>query len=127
MQNYYYHDHQEAAFERIREATRTVGIAVNISRCNPLAGDPDGSYDIDFIPEGAGKTAAVEYVCGRFSFRAEDAYAFGDSGNDLGMLKRVGNGYVLGNGTEQAKRTHQRVTEKSYAAGILEVLTREFD
>lgn len=127
MQNYYYHDHQEAAFERIREATRTVGIAVNISRCNPLAGDPDGSYDIDFIPEGAGKTAVVEYVCDRFSFRAEDAYAFGDSGNDLGMLKRVGNGYVLGNGTEQAKRAHQRVTEKSYAAGILEVLTREFD
>lgn len=127
MHNYYYYGNEEDALERIRDEAKMAGIAVNVSRCNPLAGDPEGAYDIDFIPDGAGKTAAVDYVCDRFSFRAEDAYAFGDSGNDLEMLKRVGNGYVLGNGTEQAKRVHQRITKKSYAAGILEVLTREFD
>jgi kanosamine-6-phosphate phosphatase len=40
------------------------------------------------------------------------------------MLKYVGNGYVLGNGTEEAKREHGRVTEGVYADGILEVLHR---
>ncbi|MCC5891685.1 HAD-IIB family hydrolase [Exiguobacterium sp.] len=127
MHNYYYHGDDMATLQLIRTLVEEAGIAANVSRCNPLAGDPSGAYDIDFIPRGAGKTAAVDYVCEHFSFRAEEAYAFGDSGNDLEMLKRVGNGYVLGNGTEQAKKGHHRVTEKPYAAGILEVLIREIE
>ncbi|WP_159429455.1 HAD-IIB family hydrolase [Exiguobacterium sp. SH31] len=124
MHNYYYFGENEDDIELIRSIARDFGIAVNVSRCNPLAGDPIGAYDIDFIPRGAGKTAAVDYVCTRFAFRAGEAYAFGDSGNDLAMLKHVGNGYVLGNGTEQAKSEHDRVTAGSYAEGMLEVLMR---
>ncbi|WP_214753515.1 HAD-IIB family hydrolase [Exiguobacterium sp. s16] len=124
MHNYYYHGESEAELALIRSAASDFGIAVNVSRCNPLAGDPDGAYDIDFIPQGAGKIAAVDYVCDRYAFQTEHAYAFGDSGNDLGMLRYVGNGYVLGNGTEEAKREHGRVTEGMYADGILEVLHR---
>ncbi|TCI48544.1 HAD-IIB family hydrolase [Exiguobacterium sp. SH1S4] len=124
MHNYYYFGEDEVELERIQTAARDFGIAVNVSRCNPLAGDPVGAYDIDFIPRGAGKTAAVDYVCTRCAFQVGEAYAFGDSGNDLAMLKHVGNGYVLGNGTEQAKSEHDRVTAGSYAEGILEVLMR---
>ncbi|EPE62139.1 NTD biosynthesis operon putative hydrolase NtdB [Exiguobacterium sp. S17] len=124
MHNYYYFGEDETELERIQTAARDFAIAVNVSRCNPLAGDPVGAYDIDFIPYGAGKTAAVDYVCTRYEFQAGEAYAFGDSGNDLAMLKHVGNGYVLGNGTEQAKSEHDHVTAGSYADGILEVLMR---
>ncbi|TCI21417.1 hypothetical protein EVJ34_09105 [Exiguobacterium sp. SL-9] len=124
MHNYYYFGESEAEIGLIRSAARDIGIAVNVSRCNPLAGDPEEAYDIDFIPQGAGKIAVVDYVCDRYSFQTEYAYAFGDSGNDLGMLRYVGNGYVLGNGTEEAKREHGRVTEGMYADGILEVLHR---
>lgn len=124
MHNYYYFGESKDELEHIRSSARDFGIAVNVSRCNPLAGDPADAYDIDFIPQGAGKIAAVDYVCGRYTFQAECSYAFGDSGNDLGMLGYVGNGYVLGNGTEEAKREHGRVTEGMYADGILEVLHR---
>lgn len=122
MHNYYYFGTSADELERIRSSAHDFGIAVNVSRCNPLAGDPADAYDIDFIPQGAGKIAAVDYVCNRYTFQVEYAYAFGDSGNDLGMLRYVGNGYVLGNGTEEAKREHGRVTEGMYADGILEVL-----
>lgn len=124
MHNYYYFGESEDELEHIRSSARDFGIAVNVSRCNPLAGDPADAYDIDFIPQGAGKIAAVDYVCDRYTFQTEHAYAFGDSGNDLGMLRYVGNSYVLGNGTEEAKREHGRVTEGMYADGILEVLHR---
>lgn len=124
MHNYYYFGERKQDIQLIQEVTHRFGIAVNVSRCNPLAGDPAGAYDIDFIPRGAGKTAAVDYVCTRYGFQVGEAYAFGDSGNDLAMLKYVGNGYVLGNGTEQAKFEHNRVTAGSYAEGILEVLMR---
>lgn len=124
MHNYYYFGEDETELEVIRTTARDFGISVNVSRCNPLAGDPAGAYDIDFIPHGAGKTAAVDYVTTRFGFQLNEAYAFGDSGNDLAMLKQVGNGYVLGNGTEQAKSEHERVTAGNYAEGILEVLLR---
>ena len=122
MHNYYYFGESESDLEHIRSIVRDFGIAVNVSRCNPLAGDPVGAYDIDFIPRGAGKTKVVDYLCTHYAFQAGQAYAFGDSGNDLGMLKYVGNGYVLGNGTEEAKREHGRVTDGMYAAGILEIL-----
>ncbi|WP_214796551.1 MULTISPECIES: HAD-IIB family hydrolase [unclassified Exiguobacterium] len=124
MHNYYYFGESAQELEHIRSSADDFEIAVNVSRCNPLAGDPDGAYDIDFIPRGAGKVAAVDYVCDRYTFQTEHVYAFGDSGNDLGMLGYVGNGYVLGNGTEEAKREHGRVTEGMYADGILEVLHR---
>ncbi|MGE9213243.1 HAD family hydrolase [Exiguobacterium aurantiacum] len=124
MHNYYYFGKSAQELEHIRSSAGDFGIAVNVSRCNPLAGDPADAYDIDFIPRGAGKVAAVDYVCDRYTFQTEHAYAFGDSGNDLGMLGYVGNGYVLGNGTEEAKREHRRVTEGMYADGILEVLHR---
>lgn len=124
MHNYYYFGASEDELEHIRSSSRDLGIAVNISRCNPLAGDPEDAYDIDFIPRGAGKIAAVDYVCDRNTFQTEHAYAFGDSGNDLEMLRYVGHGYVLGNGTEEAKRKHGRVTEGMYADGILEILYR---
>lgn len=125
MHNYYYFGEAETELEYIQQVAQDEGIAVNVSRCNPLAGDPEGAYDVDFIPEGAGKIAVVDYVCTRYAFEVDTAYAFGDSGNDIGMLRRVGNGYVLGNGTEQAKREHHQVTEGAYADGILEVLCRD--
>lgn len=126
MHNYYYFGESEDELEHIRSIAHDFGIVVNVSRCNPLAGDPAGAYDVDFIPRGAGKAATVDFVCTHHKFQVADAYAFGDSGNDLEMLKYVGNGYVLGNGTEQAKSAHDRVTEGGYAEGILEVLMQVY-
>ncbi len=66
--------------------------------------------------------SSVEYVSTTSGFRIEDSYAFGDSGNDVALLRRVGHGYLLQNATVQAKAAYPVVTERPYADGILDVL-----
>ena len=122
IRSYYYIGDDPIVIEKIAKLAGDSGIGVNISKCNPLAGDPEGAYDVDFIPQGAGKAASIRHVSARFGFSLERAFAFGDSGNDLEMLQLVEHGYVLQNGTDQAKSTHRKVTDEAYAAGILEVL-----
>lgn len=122
IRSYYLRDQIGSWSETFRMLADQEGIAVNISRCNPKAGDPMDAWDIDFYPLHAGKESSVRYVCATASFSRKDAYAFGDSGNDLGMLVHVGKGYLVGNATEQAKQMYPKMTTKPYAEGILEVL-----
>ena len=122
IRSYYLRDQIGSWSETLRVLADQEGIAVNISQCNPKAGDPMDAWDIDFYPLHAGKESSVRYVCATASFSRKDAYAFGDSGNDLGMLAHVGKGYLVGNATEQAKQMYPEMTTKPYAEGILEVL-----
>lgn len=52
--------------------------------------------------------------------------AFGDSGNDVEMLKTVQHGYLLANATAEARSLHNKVTQSVYSKGILEVLKKIF-
>lgn len=124
IRSYYFLEDNLTSIEKISQYALDEGIAVNISKCNPQAGDPEGAYDIDFIPNGSGKAESIAYVSEQFDFSLAHAFAFGDSGNDIEMLRIVEHGYVLQNGTPQAKESHPRVTEQAYAAGILEVLKK---
>lgn len=122
IRSYYIRDQIGSWSETLRMLADQEGIAVNISQCNPQAGDPMDAWDIDFYPMHAGKESSVRYVCTTASFLRKETYAFGDSGNDLGMLAHVGKGYLVGNATEQAKQMYPEMTTKPYAEGILEVL-----
>jgi kanosamine-6-phosphate phosphatase len=101
-------------------------LGLNISRCNPKAGDPEGNYDIDFLPVLSGKERVVRYLLSRYGLDPSDAYAFGESGNDVPMLKAVGNGFLVANATEEAKSLHGLMAPEPYAAGILRVLEQAF-
>ncbi|MGN1400001.1 MAG: HAD-IIB family hydrolase [Bacillus sp. (in: firmicutes)] len=124
--NYYFicqnakEDDEKLETIRVLCALRQIG--VNISRCNPLAGDPENAYDIDFIPLGTGKAEVVAYILKKFAVPRERAIAFGDSGNDLEMLQAVKQGYLLGNATEEAKSRHGCVADGAYSKGIKSVL-----
>lgn len=122
IRSYYVRDVTESWQRDVREMATAFGIDVNISRCNPKAGDPADAYDVNFYPLRAGKVSSVEYVSTTAGFRIEDSYAFGDSGNDVALLRRVGHGYLLQNATAQAKAAYPVVTERPYADGILDVL-----
>jgi kanosamine-6-phosphate phosphatase len=122
MYSYYYHAQDEKKdagnLEQIRTLANQYNMDVNISRCNPLAGDPEDSYDIDFLPSNKGKHKVVEYILKKYGMNEADAIAFGDSGNDLKMLQSVKHGYLLGNATEEAKSKHNKVTNGIYFEGI---------
>jgi kanosamine-6-phosphate phosphatase len=122
--NFYYYsqgDDQEA-LETIRQTAALHDIGLNINRCNPLAGDPEDAYDIDFIPLGTGKGEIVRYILQKFGLSSEQAAAFGDSGNDVNMLKSVKFGYLLANATEEAKSQHSSIASEPYSQGILTTL-----
>ncbi|WP_078410960.1 HAD-IIB family hydrolase [Priestia abyssalis] len=122
--NFYYYsqgaDHE--ALETIRQTAALHEVGININRCNPLAGDPEDAYDIDFIPLGTGKGEIVRYILQKHGLSRQQAAAFGDSGNDLNMLKSVEFGYLLANATEEAKAKHAHITADRYSKGILTTL-----
>ncbi|GGE09138.1 kanosamine-6-phosphate phosphatase [Marinithermofilum abyssi] len=104
--NYYYQEQNEWVDEKNFSAIKTVaelyGVAININRCNPLAGDPEDCFDVDFIPTGTGKDEIVWFMLDKYKVEPENAFAFGDSGNDLRMLKEVKHGYLVENATQEA-------------------------
>ena len=59
---------------------------------------------IDIIPLYGGKAAAVEDVLKYYGFAVDEAFAFGDSRNDMDMLKAVGTGIAMGNAENDVKK-----------------------
>ena len=51
----------------------------------------------EFIPIGYSKATGIEYVLNYYGLNRSDAYAFGDSNNDLPMLTYVENSVAMGN------------------------------
>ncbi|MGW1965606.1 HAD-IIB family hydrolase [Streptomyces sp. NPDC001935] len=102
-------------------ADRTL-LEVNLSRCNPAAGDPEDCYDVDFLPRGCGKRKIVEHICRLHAVNTAQAFAFGDSGNDLEMLKAVGRGLLVGNCTDEARSRHPHVSAGRHTDAILSEL-----
>lgn len=121
---YYFSDNNkmERDLETIKKLALDNGLGVNISYCNPKAHDPENAYDVDFIPINAGKKEIVQFFLNKFNIKPENAFAFGDSGNDIEMLQSVKNGYLLKNATPEAKSRHLNIAKASYAHGILSVL-----
>ncbi|QDI90831.1 HAD-IIB family hydrolase [Salicibibacter halophilus] len=128
--NYYYYmidDHTDTKnIEMIRDLAHNQELGCNINICNPLAGDPEGAYDVDFIPQNTGKAAIIEFINQKFQVDRENTFAFGDSGNDLEMLSKVEHGYLLDNATIDAKKQHEKITTDPYTKGILNILKEHF-
>lgn len=126
--NYYYQESDQQTdewhFKRIRELAAARSLIVNISKCNPLIGDPADHYDVDFFPATAGKDAVVHYLINKYNISHDNTCAFGDSGNDIKMLNAVKHGYLVSNATPEAKKLFSQVTDEPYSRGILTTLAR---
>lgn len=129
--NYYYFISSETKslydLSIIKHLAQINGIGLNINRCNPKAGDPENAFDVDFIPLGTGKSEVVRFMGNYYNVPIRRTTAFGDSGNDINMLKAVQHGYLVKNATPEAKQLHSNVTASSYAKGIIETLQLIFN
>lgn len=112
--------------EIIRRMAKREKISVSVSRCNPMTNDPTDCYDVDFTPLNTGKADFVYHLCRKFNIGADASYAFGDSGNDIEMLKAVGHGYLVANATEEAKILHSKVSPFSHSKAIQNVIQTLF-
>lgn len=126
LKNYYYYQQNDVldvqAILRIKELVGQAGIHVNISYANPLCGDPENCYDVDFTPLGTGKKDIVNFILQQTKVSYENSLAFGESGNDIQMLQTVKHGYLVKNATNEAKQLHSKIADYEYTRGILSVL-----
>lgn len=76
----------------------------------------------EFILKGNSKAAGVQLVLDTLHCPRENTMAFGDSGNDLPMLKAVGIGVCMGNGVQEAKQAAHYVTKTVLEDGIFHAL-----
>ncbi len=76
----------------------------------------------EFVPKGFSKASGIQKACELFSIAREDTYAFGDSVNDLDMLRYVAHGVAMGNGTKEAKEAADYVTTELKDDGIYQGL-----
>ena len=77
-----------------------------------------GDIVIEMVPKGYSKATGIIYLCDKLGINIEDTFAFGDSANDIEMLKCVGCGIAMGNGTDDAKNVADYVTDSLHDDGI---------
>jgi kanosamine-6-phosphate phosphatase len=111
----------------IHKITERNGIGAHVYPCHPALGEPEGAYDVDFVPRGVGKRQVVEFVLERLGIPRVRAFGFGDDVGDIDMLYAVEHGYLVDNATDDARRRFTRTAGASYARGILDVLERRIE
>ncbi len=103
------------------------GIGVHVYPCHPALGEPDGTFDVDFVPRGVGKRQVVDFILDRVGLPRGRALGFGDDVGDVDMLTAVDHGYLVDNATDDARRRFSRTAGASYARGILDVMERRIE
>lgn len=73
---------------------------------------------IEGVPKGFNKASGIRFICERLGISHENTYAFGDSVNDVEMLKYVAHGIAMGNGMQEAKDAADYVTNGIHENGI---------
>ena len=73
---------------------------------------------VEIVPKGCHKGVGILDVCEYLGVDVKDTIAFGDSANDIGMLKTAGIAVVVGNGSDAAKAHADYVTRDLLDDGI---------
>lgn len=76
----------------------------------------------EFCPAGVNKGAALRRALPRIGVQMSQLLAFGDSGNDVEMLREAGLGVAMGNAIPQALEAADRTTLTNNEDGIAAVL-----
>lgn len=88
-----------------------------------LHGKYKGTYhapanSVEFLPEGINKARGIEEILSYTGISREDTYAFGDSANDIDMLKYVKYGIAMGNSVPELIEAAPYVTARADEDGI---------
>ncbi|MBR0473482.1 MAG: Cof-type HAD-IIB family hydrolase [Erysipelotrichaceae bacterium] len=77
---------------------------------------------IDLIINGGGKADGIQKMLDHFGIKKEEVIAFGDSNNDLDMMRYVDFSICMGNGRDEVKAISTYVTDPCYEDGIYNAL-----
>ncbi|MGX7245652.1 Cof-type HAD-IIB family hydrolase [Enterococcus quebecensis] len=99
--------------------SETVFLKEELPDCHLTRSNP---YTVDIIPAGGSKLVGIQKCADYFDIGLEEVMAFGDSWNDLEMLRGVGFGIAMGNAEEEIKNAAKYVTKNSEDDGIYHAL-----
>lgn len=77
---------------------------------------------MELVPKGHSKATGMDDVCALLGIPVTETYAFGDSANDLAMLRHAGCGVVMGNGSCEAKEAADYITDTLENDGLAKAL-----
>ncbi|MBQ1255745.1 MAG: HAD family phosphatase [Clostridia bacterium] len=98
----------QEAFERARNALDEAGI----KHCS------SAGSNLEVMPEGIDKGAAVRRMCGYFGIDIQETMAFGDYTNDLDMLRAVRYPVAMGNAVDEVKAAAEFVAPLNTEGGV---------
>lgn len=83
-----------------------------------------GHGSIDLIIPGIHKANGLSLLQERWGVRDEEVVAFGDSGNDIEMLKQAGYGFAMANASEAVKAVANHRAPHNNEEGVLEIIDK---
>lgn len=118
--SWYLHDADEMTLAGIEERLASAGIAARLVYSS--------NRDLDILPDGVDKGAALSWLCRQLGFSHDDVVVAGDTNNDRSMFDLPGvRGIVVGNALAELKaiaddRPEIYSARGSIADGVLEGL-----
>lgn len=107
---------QMMAFGTEKERTDSRLFETVLTDCEPTSWN---SYFCDIIPRGSDKSVGIDRMIEHFGIPLSETMAFGDGGNDIGMLRHVAIGVAMGNADTAVKSAADYVTTPVDAHGVL--------
>lgn len=81
-------------------------------------------YSLDVVPIGGSKAVGIKKIIERLNCTLDDVYAFGDGINDLEMIKAVGTGVAMKNGSSILKKHADMIAKDVTEGGISKSLNK---
>ena len=104
--------------EDLSQYSKKRDYTMTFNRCNPLAGDPENAYDINFTPKNAGKLYATKFLMNKYGVPKELIIGFGDSGNDEAFLSYLDHAMIMSNSQDEEMKSKFKNTKYPYYKGI---------
>ncbi len=106
------------------EATITK-VKADLVHLNDIAMIKSSQTFLDVMHRDVDKAEALKRYCTYAKIPLKDVIAFGDNDNDAAMLKQVGYGFAMKNGTSMAKAHADYITEKPHDQnGVADILNQ---
>ena len=85
----------------------------------PEVGFVSGAADsIDMQTKGMNKAVGLAYLSQKLGIKSSEMIAFGDSGNDVGMLKYVGRSFATATALPEAKQAAGQIIGSSNESAV---------
>lgn len=82
---------------------------------------------IEVTKAGVTKASGLKRVCDHYGLKTENVIVFGDSGNDVPMMRTAGYAVAMGNAFPDVKLAADEVTESIHEDGVAMAINRLFD